>query len=250
MRIPCQVYPPRSGASGSGSSAIIFNELTPPVPLVSALMVTRGSLDLVRCAVSSFRAQTWPNRELVVVCDAVTPELRDFISGANERLIEAPLGLTLGHLRNVSIAHSLGEYVVQWDDDDLYDPNRISIAVRALLRCGVSAVFMRQWLIWWQSRDLLALSGRRIWEGSMLARREAVPVYPSMSKSEDSALVDMLTRLHSYALIDAPTLYCYRITGENTWSEQHFEALLAQGSQHFERQEMAKLLKAPCFGFA
>ena len=126
-------------------------------------MVTRGNPKLVRSSVASFRAQIWPNRELVVVSCSVTTELRDILVEPNERLIEAPLGLSLGDLRNLSVASSQGEYLIVWDDDDLFDPNRISVMVQVLRHANVSAVFLNQLLIWWQERDLLALSGRRIW---------------------------------------------------------------------------------------
>ena len=212
-------------------------------------MVTRGNPKLVRSSVASFRAQIWPNRELVVVSCSVTTELRDILVEPNERLIEAPLGLSLGDLRNLSVASSQGEYLIVWDDDDLFDPNRISVMVQVLRHANVSAVFLNQLLIWWQERDLLALSGRRIWEGSMLALRGVIPVYPSMPKSEDAVAVDMLKRHHSYALVDAPLLYCYRVTGQNTWDERHFENLLAQSSKPFENPQKSEILRRPCFNF-
>ena len=46
-------------------------------PLISCLMLTRGRLVPTRFAIDCYRRQTWPNRELVIVCDDPDSELPD-----------------------------------------------------------------------------------------------------------------------------------------------------------------------------
>lgn len=230
---------------------------TPPVPriekgLVSCLMVTRGNPEMVRQSLASFRDQTWPERELIIVTVNVTAALRSLIAAyglARVTLVEAAGNLTLGDQRNLSLAHCHGEFVCIWDDDDLYSPQRIEISIRALRSRGVDAVFLDRLLLWWPARQRLAISFSRLWENTMLARRTAVPAYVALPQGEDAAMVDWLTLHSSHALVNAPDLYAYRVTGENQCSTEHFERLFAMSSE-LTGERHAAMLQAPCFKYA
>ena len=111
--------------AGVASDASIYEvgEDASSSPKVSCLMVTRGNFDLAKTAYYSFQLQTWSNKELIIVCDAGADELRGLVaSDIQVKFIEAPSGLSLGELRNISIAQASGDFVCQWDDDDLYAP--------------------------------------------------------------------------------------------------------------------------------
>lgn len=220
-------------------------------PLVSCLMVTRGNPVLVSQALACFRAQTWQHKELVVVCERVTKELRELLKYDKQvRLIEVTQKLSLGDLRNLSVARSEGTYICQWDDDDLYDPTRIEVQMNVLMATCVQSTFLSRWLIWWPARDRLVLSSSRVWEGSMLAHRSVIPVYPSLPRREDSYVARWVTAHHPTALIDLPQLYCYRVTGENTWDEGHFERMFSRATKVFKDEEKRAMMKLPCFNVA
>ena len=221
------------------------------LPLVSCLMVTRGNAALVATAIASFGAQRWANRELVIVCDAVSDELRALVATAGPavRLEAVPAGLNLGDLRNIALGRSRGDFVCQWDDDDLYDPGRIELSMKVIGEARVDAVFMDRWLQWWPAKDRLFVSPVRIWEGSMLARRSSVPAYPALVRGEDNIAVQWLVRERAVAvLIDCAWLYCYRVTGENTWDDAHFEKHYANATKVFTGAESEKVMTSlPCF---
>ncbi len=227
----------------------VFDAAAPQSSLVSCLMVTRGNMALIRQSYAGFKSQTWQQRELVIVCDQVSEPLRALARAdpAQVRLVEVPAGLALGDLRNISIAHSRGDFVCQWDDDDLYDPRRVAVCMQLLTEAGVDAVFLGRWLIWWEARNLLCLSGTRIWEGSMLASRSAIPVYPALSKGEDTLMCARMLKRTAFALIDYPQLFCYRITGENTWDEAHFDGILKNATQTFRPEEHEGVFRLQCF---
>lgn len=223
------------------------------IGLVSCLMVTRGNPALIRSALAAFLAQTWRRKELIIVCDQVMPALRDLLRPWAENgvtLVEVPLGLKLGDLRNIAIGHSRGEFICQWDDDDLYDPERIRVSMKVMSDGMVDAVFLTRWLIWWPSKNELVVSESRIWEGSMIARRSVIPVYPSLSRAEDSAVVNWILERNSVALVDMPTLYCYRVTGENTWDSSHFNNFIAKATKKYSPAEQEVLFELPCFSFS
>jgi hypothetical protein len=200
-----------------------------PRPLVSCLMVTRGQLFPSRFAVECFRRQTWAERELVLVCDAPgTPiELHCRALGDPRIHVVTPdtPAISLGALRNLSVNAARGDWICQWDDDDLYHPQRLELGMLLLQSMQADAVFLSRWMLWSPTARRIGVSGAREWEGSMLARRTAVPDYPGLARGEDTAVMHAMLQRGRIALLDAPWLYTYVQTGANTWTAQHFEAI-------------------------
>lgn len=65
----------------------------------------------------------------------------------------------------------------------------------------------------------------------MLALREKAPPYPEYRRGEDSAMVEALRSRARIVALDAPALYVYRVTGQNTWDQAHFEDLFRRASR-------------------
>lgn len=195
-------------------------------PLVSCLMVTRGRLFPSRFAIECFQRQTYANRELLIVIDDPGCELIPYVAGLKDeriRLVEVAAGTRiLGELRNISVASARGEYVCQWDDDDLYAPERIQIQLAALLSTHSFACVLRRWTLWWPETNRLAISGIRLWEGSILALKRVLPPYPALRRGEDTEMMALLTQRERVLSLEAPNLYIYIHHGSNTFGEQHF----------------------------
>lgn len=214
----------------------IQNPQLPPVEwkggvesaLVSCLMVTRGRGTHVWRAIHCFLNQSYPHRELVIVTEAAEPDLRNYLDQLASPLIRVlevgHRGLSLGELRNEAIAHSRGELVCQWDDDDVYDPDRLKVQVFVLQQTGAVACLLQRWLIWWPEQERLAVSTRRCWEGSILALKSALPAYPRQRRGEDTAVVEQLMQSSRLAIFDLPRLYLYVVHGDNTFPPEHFTA--------------------------
>ena len=94
--------------------------------LVSCLMITKNRANFAMCAVRCFLNQTYPNKELLIIDDGECGELARFIDHLDDTRIRyirlAPGNNALGDLRNRSVALAQGEWVCQWDDDDMSDP--------------------------------------------------------------------------------------------------------------------------------
>lgn len=207
-------------------------------------MVTRGRSSLVNQSIELFKSQTWPNKELIIVAEKFETSSQVLLDSSciQYKLIIQPKGLTLGDYRNLSVAHSSGEYLCIWDDDDLYSAHRITALMSTIQSARCSVVFNEQILIWWEERSILFLSGRRCWEGSMLAKRSCMGVYPSLQKGEDTFVSHNIMLNHKTALIQEPTLYCYIINGTNTCDTSHFENLLQQSTLIYEGNSKARIL--------
>ncbi len=200
-------------------------KLMEAAPLVSCLMVSRGDLAPARFAVECYRSQTYPNRELVIVCDRAESPLSSFVEELADESIKFCLTprMVLGDLRNASVAAASGALLCQWDDDDLCHRRRLEYQVARLLESGAAAHFLERWLVWWPARRWLGISASRIWEGSMMIRREALPPYSPITRFEDTLAVAQIRERNIISVTDAPELYCYTVHGGNTWDERHFE---------------------------
>ncbi|HAV37529.1 MAG TPA: glycosyltransferase, group 2 family protein, partial [Massilia sp.] len=84
-------------------------------PLVSCLMVTRGRSFPARFAVDCFRRQSWPERELVLVCDAPGTPVEEYCRTLGDARIRVVVpdgpAASLGELRNLSLRAARGDYV-------------------------------------------------------------------------------------------------------------------------------------------
>ena len=128
-----------------------FIDLLYESPLVSALMVTRGDIKFVKRAIKLFENQSWSNKELIIISDKKNERIFSAIEESECKIIFhlAPDGFTLGDLRNFSISRANGEFLIQWDDDDLYHKDRILIMMNVLLQANADLAFLSKWQLYW-----------------------------------------------------------------------------------------------------
>ncbi|MGN9790595.1 glycosyltransferase [Streptomyces sp. OZ13] len=202
-----------------------------PAPTVSCLMVTKDRSATARRAITCFRNQTYRNLELVVVEDGTDDALEQHIRNLSDPRIcyhrLPPEGRTLGELRNEAVDRATGPYVCQWDDDDLYDPERVETQMAAILALGTEACFLAREQLWWPDRRKLGVSCARVWEGSMVCATDRIPRYPAQRRGEDTPVAEEVVRTCRVVTVDAPQLYTYVCHGANTFNESHF-------AEHFD----------------
>lgn len=218
-------------------------ELPADAPVVSCLMVTRDRAPLASLAVECFRRQTYPKRELVIIDDGPDDKLARMVAGlADERIRmvrRRDRSETLGGLRNLAVGLASGQLICQWDDDDLSDPDRLWWQVGVLTESAVSACFLERWTMLWTRGPRVAIGRRRLWEGSLVAHRAALPTYPPERRGEDSAVAQALVGSGTVVLLDLPSLYVYVIHGRNTFDGAHFDAHWEAASHRFEDPQTA-----------
>ena len=134
-----------------------------------------------------------------------------------------PESKPLGELRNLAVEHATGSYVAQWDDDDLYHPDRLSMQMDALQALSADACFLLRHTMWWTHSNRMAYARPRIWEGTMLCAKDKLPAYPEHRRGEDTVVVMELTKTARIALLDVPQLYVYICHDQNTFEVEHFE---------------------------
>jgi mannosyltransferase OCH1-like enzyme/UDP:flavonoid glycosyltransferase YjiC (YdhE family)/GT2 family glycosyltransferase len=218
------------------------------IPLVSCLMVTGGSqfysrLPLTQRAIQLFLAQTYPAKELVIVDDGVDQSLEKWLySECGDSLARGdivyvrlpPEGRSLGSLRNAAVGRSRGTYVAQWDDDDLSHPQRLTVQMAVLGAFQVQVCTLERQQLWWPDDHRLAVSNRRVWEGSFLCDITQLPQYPNQAKGEDTPVIEQLLQKGRMVLIDMPQLYTYVFHGGNTFDKAHWETHWREATESYE----------------
>ncbi|MGF6712770.1 glycosyltransferase involved in cell wall biosynthesis [Luteibacter sp. W1I16] len=104
-------------------------------PLVSVYIPTRNRSALLRRAVDSVLAQTYPEIEILICDEASTDDTAEVVAGYASRYPgkftylrnETPQGAC--RARNRCIEQAIGTYVTGLDDDDLFHPQRIACLV-------------------------------------------------------------------------------------------------------------------------
>jgi glycosyltransferase involved in cell wall biosynthesis len=210
-------------------------------PLISCLMVTLPvpeRFERLKQSLAGYAAQTYARRELVIVANGGTPEalaaIKAHVAGLGRddiRIVEPPGSLTLGALRNVSKASARGEVVCQWDDDDLYHPERLERQLDALARSGAEAVCLQQVMQFFTVERLLYclnfhIGGESVFAGSLMCWTRTPIVYPESGErsrlGEDTDVAcQLVERGGLHALADMPHLYVYVCHGANSWSDWH-----------------------------
>lgn len=210
-------------------------KVQPGNPLISCLCVTRNEPAMLNRAITCFINQTYNAKQLIIVYEASNLLTEQFLSGfsLNENIVPVkvdtlPVKLSLGELRNISIEKAEGEYVCQWDDDDWYHPDRLSVQMKHLLSAEKQGCILSRWLIFDFLNKTAYLSHSRLWEGSVLCKKELLKkyTYAKVSKGEDTGVIRSLYAMEQLVIMNSyPELYIYTYHGKNTWERSHFDQI-------------------------
>lgn len=201
-------------------------------PLVSCLMVTYNRPHLVKRAVHCFLNQTWQNKELVIVDDG-EEDLSEILSVIEkDRLVYHRIpkedSNTLGKLRNITLELARGDYLVQWDDDDWYHPQRIEVQVKALLAgydaCCLSGTLMHLNTLDYFNLPYVGYLKNGI-PGSIMHVKDEKLRYQELKKAEDTYYLNLWMKKKYLILGKEHTdkfIRCFH--GKNTWDVAHFKS--------------------------
>jgi glycosyltransferase involved in cell wall biosynthesis len=113
-----------------------------PKPLFSIIIPTYARADLLREAVDSVLAQTVEDFECLVVDDA-SPSPVIVEGDRRVRVIHRSKNGGPAAARNTGLSVATGQYVTFLDDDDLYMPDRLAIALAGLKHARLATCWMR-----------------------------------------------------------------------------------------------------------
>ncbi len=205
----------------------------PSVPLVSCIMPTYNRRSFIPLTLECFRAQNYPNKELVVVDDG-TDAIGDLLEHeAGVRYIRVPPRRTIGAKRNLACEQARGELIAHWDDDDWYAPDRLKLQCEPLLSGAADITGLTNRFVlemprgqFWTTADKLhqkmfygnVHGGTLVYRKSILQDRLR---YPEADLAEDAAFIQQAIRRQKRLVrLENPGVFVYLRHGRNAW---HFE---------------------------
>jgi hypothetical protein len=138
-------------AAAARSGTRFKSEVKKRVSIVTPTMSSRQQYheQLWEC----FQAQDWPDKELVVVETYQTSpsaflaekakECKQFVYLAIRR--DADEDFTVGLKRDMTLHLASGQYIVNFDDDDVYAADYVSVMVREMQSKGLEALTLSAW---------------------------------------------------------------------------------------------------------
>lgn len=221
-------------------------------PLISCLCVTHKKPKMLNRVINCFFNQSYENKQLVIVYEDFDTPTCDYIKSQNFnkqvktiRIDSSEGKIPLGELRNISVREADGEYVCQWDDDDWFDPDRLTTQIQFIRDRGKPACILSRWVVFDDQSKRAYISNRRLWEGSILCRKDLMmqKPYPAIHKGEDSSVIKYLYENNKlYIVDDMPELYIYISHGNNTWEQSHFN-LIFQFSTELSAEYSVEILE-------
>lgn len=205
-------------------------------------MATKNRLICVKQAIDCYLAQDYLNRELVIVSegqpfyrDAIERYIARFQRNDIRQIYVGAGPYTLGQIRNIALSEAHGDIFCQWDDDDLYAPQRLSEQSEYMLnRSSPACCFNDQLQFFQDMRELTWINWNqahldpihRLIPGTLMMHRDRTIRYPEdgphASTGEDSAILEQLASHADIAGFEgAGHLYVYRFHGANTFDEAH-----------------------------
>lgn len=224
------------------------------LPKISCLLLTTGRRGKVERSLRCYLEQTYSVKELIILSKG-EPDFNEYIKSYVQSfdrddiiVVTCPSRNTLGLMRNLASEIATGEVLCQWDDDDLYHPDRLLSQYKAL-RSSPSVVasayvehlklFENTGDLYWLKlddgtddyRDVLNHSPyKRYLAGSVMFHKSAYhegnkPFYPqsgSQSKrEEDLNVLQKLMQLGKIADCRNAYEYVYTFHGGNVYEEHH-----------------------------
>jgi glycosyltransferase involved in cell wall biosynthesis len=221
VNINPQARTPRARPAIGGVSSRIVRALTDGLPLASCIMPTADRRPFIPTAIATFLAQDYPRKELVVIDDGADPVADLMPADDRVRYIRTEGRQNVGVKRNIACREALGDYILHWDDDDWYPPDRISRQIRALLDsgaeiCGSSALYYHNPASG-QAFQYRYQGSVAAWMGALAYPRQVWAAHPfdDMRVAED---VKFLSRIPAGARVDLkdPAISVATIHASNT----------------------------------
>lgn len=200
-------------------------------------------LELSSRAISSFLSQNYTNKELIIVHDdgnEFTETISNKFPYENISVYDVD-NAPLGKLRNQSIKYATGDIICQWDDDDFSHPNRLSIQVDNLITSNKEASYITACMYHMngefhyidRARGHPYIQSWRVVENSLMAFKDTMPLYPELSKGEDTEITNHYIELDTCTtLCDIPYLFCTTYHGDNTWDIEHHNKIIQRYRSH------------------
>jgi len=226
-------------------------------PKVSCLLVTADRPHLLRRALRSYRQQTYPNTE-VVVLDNGNERIDHLLHEVPEEevryhYVDRTPDLWIGGLRNMALEEATGEFVIpQWDDDDWSHPRRIERQVEVLQQgydaCTLLGTLMHVDSERYFHRPFVGILPDGV-PPTVMHRRDASIRYPNIRRTSDTDYVNQWRDARYTVLPRSDSfLYLRYFHGDNLWEKDHFLRRIRNTPKDFVLYGWHRFIRGDVFG--
>ena len=116
--------------------------------LASVIIPTKNRESHLLAAIRHFQAQTWPNKELIILDDSDTePHKVKLATQSDPRIhyIYQAESMAISEKRKFLCGLAKGSYIAHFDDDDYYSPTYIERMLAAMIRRDLDFIKLRSW---------------------------------------------------------------------------------------------------------
>lgn len=223
---------------------------------ISCLMVTKrlDALHTLR-AIESFKNQTYKDKELIIVYSHSSNDqiykIQEFVSDIECTMYNIMDSATLGEARNISIDLAKGEWVCQWDDDDISHMDRLLFQHEWNVNNNAEAsIFSAQYHLFEHEKNMeLYLENRKStsspehngWCGTIMALKNVMKnIYPYMKIDEDTKGLSKLKNLKIIKYDSIFYHYIYSYHGNNTWDLEHNRYMVGENNGNVKSNPIIK----------
>lgn len=197
-------------------------------PLISCIMPTAGRPAYVMQAIDMFMQQDYPCKELIIGFNKLS-DLPAIQYPAEVKLVQMRTTV-IGAKRNQCCRFALGSIIAQWDDDDMYNTNRLTMQAMPILT-GEADITGLQNFVFYEAptgngykadKNLFAaIYVGNVHGGSLVYNREVwskLSMYPNLKMGEDAAFLERaLKRRARLKELDGGGAFVYVRHTTNTW---------------------------------
>ncbi|MEO6949660.1 MAG: glycosyltransferase family A protein [Ginsengibacter sp.] len=226
-----------------------FSEI---IPMVSCIMPTAKRAHFVQKAIDFFGRQNYPEKELIIVYNENSDLPDNLLVPDCVKLIKTN-AVSIGEKRNKGCENSHGSIIAQWDDDDIYSPNRISAQISPLLKGDCEITGLNNFSFYEESKKLYWRCSKKLFErlfienvagGTLVFLKsiwENFSVYPAISLREDCGFLEAVIKKGArLQRIDGKDLFIYFRHSYNSW---HFNVGDYLNADEWERLDFSNNFK-------
>lgn len=202
---------------------------SPMTPLISCILPTSNRSIYINQSIHYFQEQSYSNKELIIVFNKAEDLPKDLKLSENIKLIQSN-STSIGAKRNEACKQARGLLIAQWDDDDIYHPNRLKVQAEPIIKrkCEISALGnipffgLDDWSFWTCSKKLhQTIFINDVAGGTLVYLKKVWDIsgpYPNTSLREDA---DFMLRAEKHKArvqkIDGANLFVYLRHEANSW---------------------------------
>jgi len=187
-------------------------------PHVVCVMVTgykKDRIPMAKNAIKMFLKQSYVNKSLLILNDGKKIDYKhDLITEVN-----IPKQHNLGRLRNLCLKITKNNWVCQWDDDDIYQLDKVEKQVQFLIKNNVNICTFRNSIVFSTTKNCAGYysSDRKFGIEGTILHKPTKHRYPEISKGEDTEFLKKFKKVKVINNNPEENIKIYH--GFNVWDE-------------------------------